>query len=102
MKAIFPLWNCPTRGLARSFVELGFKAIVTCVDTQVLDAGFSGREIDAKFFDDLPATVDPCGENGEFHSFVHDGPIFSEPIRCSVGEKVLRDNRFCFADVEGT
>lgn len=99
MKALFPLWKCHTRALAQSFIDLGFKAYVTCVDTQVLDASFAGRKIDKSFIDDLPQKVDACGENGEFHSFVYDGPIFKKPIVCSTGEKVLRDERFYFCDV---
>jgi uncharacterized protein (TIGR00290 family) len=99
MNAIFPLWKMDTRALAQSLVDIGFKAIVTCVDTQVLDASFAGREIDKQFLADLPPPVDPCGENGEFHSFVYGGPIFAKPLSCATGEKVLRDGRFCFCDV---
>ena len=99
MKAIFPIWKCYTRALMQSSIDLGFKAIVTCVDTQLLDAAFAGREIDHQFLAELPPTVDPCGENGEFHSFVYAGPIFRTPIACKIGEKVLRDERFCFCDV---
>jgi uncharacterized protein (TIGR00290 family) len=99
MKAIFPLWKCQTRGLARSFIDLGFKAIVTCVDTQALDAQFAGHEIDAQFLTDLPATVDPCGENGEFHTFAYNGPIFKTPVKVIRGELVTRDNRFRFCDL---
>jgi diphthamide synthase (EF-2-diphthine--ammonia ligase) len=72
---------------------------VTCVDTQALDASFAGRMIDEDFVRDLPPGVDPCGENGEFHSFVFDGPLFKQSVRMSVGEKVLRDERFCFCDL---
>ena len=81
-----------------SFLELNFKAAVACVDTQMLDSSFAGRMIDADFLRDLPEGVDPCGENGEFHSFVFDGPIFKHPIPITVGEKIMRDERFCFCD----
>jgi len=99
MKAVFPLWKRETAELARSLGTLGFRAITTCVDTQVLGGQFAGRRIDAQFLSELPAGVDPCGENGEFHSFVFDGPIFRGPVGVTVGEKVLRDGRFCFCDL---
>lgn len=99
MKAVFPIWKCPTRALVKSNINLGFKAVVTCVDTQCLDAGFAGREIDDRFVDHLPPGIDPCGENGEFHSFAYDGPIFKEPIPCTIGEASMRGDRFCFCDV---
>jgi uncharacterized protein (TIGR00290 family) len=98
LTSVFPIWKRDTRELATTFLQLGFKAVVACVDTQVLDASFAGRLIDADFLRDLPAGIDPCGENGEFHSFVFDGPIFSHPIPITVGEKVMRDERFCFSD----
>ncbi len=98
MRAMFPLWKRDTRELAREFVRLGFHAIAVCVDPRVLDASFAGRELDASFFADLPPGVDSCGENGEFHSFVFDGPVFKTPITFRVGEKVLRDG-FCFCDL---
>jgi len=98
MQALFPIWKRDTRELAREFVRLGFRAITVCVDPRVLDASFAGRELDASFFADLPAAVDPCGENGEFHTFVFDGPVFKTPIAFRVGEKVLRDG-FCFCDL---
>jgi uncharacterized protein (TIGR00290 family) len=99
MQALFPIWKRDTRELAREFVRLGFRAITVCVDPRVLDASFAGRELDASFFVDLPPGVDPCGENGEFHTFVFDGPVFKKPITCRVGEKVLRDG-FCFCDLQ--
>lgn len=99
MQAMFPIWKRDTRELAREFVRLGFRAITVCVDPRVLDASFAGRELDASFFVDLPPGVDPCGENGEFHTFVFDGPVFKKPITCRVGEKVLRDG-FCFCDLQ--
>jgi diphthamide synthase (EF-2-diphthine--ammonia ligase) len=85
--------------LANEFVELGFKAVVTCVDTQALDKEFCGREFDAAFLNDLPGGVDPCGENGEFHTFAYAGPVFKEKIEFKKGEMVLRDKRFCFCDL---
>ena len=96
--ALFPLWGRDTAALARSFVEDGFQAYVVCVDTRRLDPSFAGREYDAAFLDDLPADVDPCGENGEFHSFVHAGPCFDRALPCRVGEHVLREG-FAFADL---
>ena len=99
MKAVFPLWKRDTAELARSLGALGFRSITTCVDTNVLGNEFVGRVIDEQFLADLPAFVDPCGENGEFHSFVYDGPIFNGAVRFSVGEKVLRDERFWFCDL---
>jgi uncharacterized protein (TIGR00290 family) len=99
MKGIFPLWKKGSRQLARTFVDLGFKAVITVVDSKVLDKEFVGREYDAKFLATLPANVDPCGENGEFHSFVYDGPIFREKIFFTKGEKVLRENRFYYCDL---
>lgn len=91
LRAIFPLWHQETRALARRFIDQGFKAVVTCVDSRVLEASFSGRPFDHQFLDDLPATVDPCGENGEFHTFVHDGPLFREPVSFILGEVVHRE-----------
>lgn len=99
MDAVFPLWKRDTTELARSLTSLGFKAITTCVDTTQLDGEFVGREIDDSFLSDLPANVDPCGENGEYHSFVYDGPIFKKPIVCSKGETVLRESRFYYCDL---
>jgi uncharacterized protein (TIGR00290 family) len=98
MTANFPIWKRDTRELAREFVSRGFRAIAVCVDPRVLDASFAGRELDASFFADLPQGVDPCGENGEFHSFVFDGPIFKSPIAIRIGEKIVRDG-FCFCDL---
>lgn len=99
MSAIFPVWDRDTCELANAFIDLGFKAIITCVDTELLAREFSGRLFDKQFLSDLPAGVDPCGENGEFHSFVFDGPIFNRAIRFNKGETVLRDNRFCYCDL---
>lgn len=96
--ALFPLWGLDTAALARSFVEDGFEAHVVCVDTRRLDASFAGREYDTAFLDELPPGIDPCGENGEFHSFVHGGPCFERPVACQVGERVVREG-FAFADL---
>ena len=98
IEPIFPLWNQPTDRLALEMIEGGQRAIITCVDPKQLDPEFVGRPYDLDFLQALPNCVDPCGENGEFHSFVHDAPIYSSPIEVSVGEKVERDG-FCFADV---
>lgn len=99
MRCLFPLWDRPTPELARKFIDLGFRAFIACVDTQTLPKEFAGREFNEDFLRDLPAGVDPCGENGEFHSFVFDGPIFRNPIKVQPGEKILRDNRFYFCDL---
>ncbi|NJD57330.1 MAG: diphthine--ammonia ligase [Nitrospirae bacterium] len=99
MKAVFPLWKRDTQELARSFVRLGFKAIVTCVDSQVLDGSFSGRFYDERFLEDLPASVDPCGENGEFHTFVYEAPAFNRPVLFERGGIVIREDRFYFCEI---
>ena len=99
MTAVFPLWKRDTKELSRSFIEQGFRAIITCVDSQVLDGSFSGRLYDEQLLADLPPHVDPCGEKGEFHSFVFDGPLFSSPVRFEKGEVVVRDNRFHFCEL---
>ena len=98
MEGLFPIWKRDTRALAQEFLRLGFCAITVCVDPRVLDPSFAGRELDASFFADLPAGVDPCGENGEFHTFVFDGPVFRAPVRIRAGEKVAHDG-FCFCDL---
>lgn len=86
----FPLWKRNTKELFLEFVDLGFKAVVICLNEELLDASFVGRELDHTFLEDLPEHVDPCGENGEFHTFCYDGPIFSKPVEFEFGEKVLR------------
>lgn len=91
IKAVFPLWKKDTRVLLRKFIASGFKAIVVCVDAARLDASFAGRMLDEDLLRDLPEDVDPCGENGEFHSFCFDGPIFKEPVRFTVGDTVYRE-----------
>ena len=95
---LFPVWQIPTVQLASEMVTAGLKAKITCVDPRVLPAEFAGRDFDAQFLKDLPGTVDPCGENGEFHSFVYQAPGFRHPINVAVGERVERDG-FVFADV---
>lgn len=99
MTGIFPIWKRDTTELAKTFIDLGFKAVITCIDSKVLDQKFAGREFDRQFLSDLPSNIDPCGENGEFHSFVYDGPIFNTPIPCQRGDIVLRDERFYFCDL---
>lgn len=99
MKAIFPLWKKDTSKLAREFIEKGFKSIITCNDSKILDQKIAGQFFTEDLLSQLPAEIDPCGENGEFHSFVFDGPIFKKPISFSLGQTVLRDNRFYFCDL---
>lgn len=99
MKGIFPIWKKETRALAHRFIDLGFKAIVSCVDLKVLEKRFVGRIFDGGFSSELPSGVDPCGENGEFHSFVYDGPIFRKGISFRKGEVVLRGERFWYCDL---
>jgi uncharacterized protein (TIGR00290 family) len=98
MRGLFPLWERDTGVLAREFIAAGFQAIIACLDPRVLDASFAGRAYDGQLLAELPAIVDPCGENGEFHTFVHAGPIFAEPIACETGEVLERDG-FVFCDV---
>lgn len=98
MTGLFPLWQRDTAELARDFVRLGFKAYVSCVDDAKLGAAFAGRAFDDELLADLPAGVDPCGEHGEYHTFVYDGPIFQRPVAVKVGEVVQRDVRH-FADL---
>ena len=90
LEAVFPLWGRPTAALIREFLGLGFKTITTCVNDKYLDQSFVGRVMDEAFLRDLPAHVDPCGENGEFHTFVFDGPLFREPVAFERGEIVHR------------
>ena len=99
MKGIFPLWKRNTTELAHKFINSGFKAVITCVDSNVLDKMFIGRAFDEQFLSELPFAVDPCGENGEFHSFVYDGPIFRQKILYTTGEVVLRESRFYYCDL---
>jgi uncharacterized protein (TIGR00290 family) len=98
LEPLFPVWQLPTGPLGREMIRAGQKAVITCVDPSKLNASYAGRAYDNELVDGLPPTVDPCGENGEFHTFVYDGPAFSRPIRVRMGETVTRDG-FVFADV---
>jgi uncharacterized protein (TIGR00290 family) len=95
---LFPVWDLPTRALAEEMIRAGVMAKVTCVDPKKLDRAFTGRDFDAQFLADLPDGVDPCGENGEFHTFVYEAPVFDRPIEVDTGEIVEREG-FVFADV---
>jgi uncharacterized protein (TIGR00290 family) len=97
-EALFPLWSRNTRALASEFIEAGFEAVLVCVDPAQLDPSFVGRPFDEALLADLPVDVDPCGENGEFHTFVHAGPIFERRIKVEIGETVTRDG-FAFQDL---
>lgn len=99
IKSVFPIWKRDTRELAVNFIKAGYHAILTCVDSKHLGKSFVGRTFDESLLADLPSGVDPCGENGEFHTFVHAGPIFSKSIPVRRGEVVLRENRFWYCDL---
>lgn len=99
MTGVFPIWKWDTTECIEKFEDLGFQAYIVCVDTQMLDGTFAGRLINRELLRDLPGGVDPCGENGEFHSFVFAGPIFARPIPVQLGERVLRDDRFQYVDL---
>lgn len=98
LEPIFPVWGLATRALAKEMIASGMRAKLTCVDTEKLDRSFAGREFDAALLLDLPKEVDPCGERGEFHSFVYAGPMLNAMLPVSVGETVVRD-QFVFADL---
>ncbi|MBZ5505831.1 MAG: adenine nucleotide alpha hydrolase [Acidobacteriia bacterium] len=98
LEPLFPVWQRPTHELAREMVRSGLRAKLVCVDPKQLSPSFVGRDFDQSFLDELPAGVDPCGENGEFHSFVYAGPMFSRELAIATGEKVERDG-FWFCDV---
>lgn len=98
MEALFPLWGRPTADLAHDFLRLGFAAVLVCIDTQALAPAFAGRAFDNSLLNDLPPGVDPCGENGEFHTFVHAGPIFRASIPVRIGEREDR-GRFVYCDL---
>jgi uncharacterized protein (TIGR00290 family) len=100
-RGLFPLWGRDTSALAREFLDAGFEATLVCVDPRVLDAAFAGRRYNEQLLAELPLGVDPCGENGEFHTFVSAGPIFARPIDCERGEIVERDG-FVFCDLTPT
>ncbi len=95
---VFPIWQQPTDRLSREMVQSGLRAIITCIDPKKLSSDFVGRTYDETFLDDLPDEIDPCGENGEFHSYAYSGPMFNESISIAVGEVVERDG-FVFADL---
>ena len=96
---VYPLFDSDTNALARDMLAGGLRAVLCCVDTQQLDGGFAGRAFDADLLGALPATVDPCGERGEFHTCVHAGPMFTRPLALRRGDTVLRDGRFAFTDL---
>ena len=106
--AVFPLWKKNTSQLMQEFISAGFKAVVVCVNSKLLDKSFCGKEIDRELLASLPEGIDPCGENGEFHTFVYDGPIFKEPVKFQVGETVEKfytsnqDEDDCFKDKKET
>ena len=98
ISCVFPLWKRDTKYLIKEFLQLGFKAIIVCLNSEKLDESFLGREIDESFIDDLPSDVDPCGENGEFHTFCYDGPIFKNPISFTQGERTYREYKISTKD----
>ncbi|MFW5748952.1 MAG: diphthine--ammonia ligase, partial [Chloroflexota bacterium] len=99
MKGIYPLWQRESAGLAQEIVDLGLKAVVCCVDTTLLDAEFIGRPYDADFLRDLPRYVDPCGENGEFHTFIYDAPNFLQAVRYTTGATYRHKTRFIYQEL---
>ena len=102
LRGLFPLWLRDTRSLAHEFVRLGYRAVLVCVDAAQLAGEFAGREFDADLLRDLPSDVDPCGENGEFHTFVYAGPGLREPVPHERGPLVVRDGRFVYCDLVET
>ena len=102
LRGLFPLWLRDTRTLAHEFVRLGYRAVLVCVDAAQLAGAFAGREFDADLLRDLPSAVDPCGENGEFHTFVYAGPGLRQAVQCERGPVVLRDDRFVYCDLVDT
>jgi len=100
MRGLFPLWLRDTRALAADFVRQGYKAVLVCVDSHALPRSFAGREFDTALLGDLPSGIDPCGENGEFHTFLYAGPILRAPILHRRGEIVVREGRFVYCDLE--
>jgi uncharacterized protein (TIGR00290 family) len=101
LEAVFPCWGLPTAELARAMIAAGFRGWLTCVDPRKLDRSFAGREFDEALLRELPEGVDPCGERGEFHTFVSDGPVFARAVEVVRGEVVERDG-FVFADLVGS
>jgi uncharacterized protein (TIGR00290 family) len=102
MAGLYPIWLRDTDELVRTFIGLGFRAKLACVDTHAIDASFAGRELDASLLEDLPRSADPCGEHGEYHSFVYAGPIFKKTIACKTGETTMRSARFNYCDILAT
>lgn len=102
MNCIFPIWHEKSNVLAERFITLGFKAKTICVDSSVLGSEFAGRDYDREFLSQLPGNIDKCGENGEFHTFAYDGPIFKFEVKCIAGEIVLRNGRFYYCDINKT
>lgn len=94
---IFPIWGIPTKALSKQMIAGGLKAVITCFDPERIPVEFAGREYDESFLNDLPKEIDPCGENGEFHSFAFDGPMFQNPIAIVAGEMIHREG-CCFTD----
>ena len=101
-RGLYPLWQQPTRELAERFIGAGFVATLVCTDNTQIDPSFAGRSFDRELLAELPATADPCGENGEFHTFVSDGPVFRQPVACVKGETITRDGRFTYCDLVAT
>jgi uncharacterized protein (TIGR00290 family) len=95
---LFPVWGIPTDELAKTMIDGGLRAVITCVNPKHLDRSFAGRQFDRALLADLPPEIDPCGERGEFHSFAYDGPMFNRPVRAVPGEVIERDG-FVFADL---
>ncbi len=100
LQPVFPLWGEDTKSLSKRFIQRGYRAIIVCVDEEQLDSSFLGREYDESFLQDLPEHVDPCGENGEFHSFVFDGPRFAFPVRFSVAGTFRKWDRFEYVQLK--
>lgn len=99
LEAVFPIWGRDTRALAEALIDEGWEIILNCVDAEQLDPEFLGRRFDKRLLRDLPEGADPCGENGEFHTFVSDSPDFTRPVPVTAGERVIRDGRFHFLDL---
>lgn len=99
LTGVFPLWRRDSRELAYRFIDLGFRAVLCCIDTHVLEERFAGRIYDKDLLTEFPATIDPCGENGEFHTFVFAGPNFARPVPYTLGEYTLRERRFGYRDL---
>lgn len=98
VQPLFPLWKADSHQLIRDFIDLGFKGITVCVDSRALDSSFAGRDVDEDFLQNLPAGVDPCGENGEFHCFVYDGPLFKDRVQFKKS-KIHQRDKFYYCDL---